>query len=134
MKKASFLQIFIFLGVTGLFTYTFILNSLVGVTGVGALLIMFLAVLSGSWFFWAIGNKGNPDYAAVMPGTPSWRMLFYMIMFSYVLLFEASAYVLAGHNPFAGFEMSINYLLSNKEVFTILVLPLAMLIEYFEAG
>jgi len=133
-KRFSFIQILIFLGVLWLFATTFIFSSPVALTTTGALLIAFMAIVVGSYWFWAIGNKGNPNYAGVEPGVPSWRMWVYMIMFSFVVIYEVVALVIMGHNPFFGFNWSINGLLENKEVLTIVILPLAMVIEYFEPG
>ena len=133
-KNASLVQFFVFLGIGWLFADTFIFNAPVALTGTGALLISFAAILVGSWFFWAIGNKGNPNYAGVSPSSPSWRMWVYMIMFSFVFIYEIVALVIVGHDPFSGFGWALDDLLSNKEVLTIVLLPLAMLLEWYAPG
>lgn len=134
MKIGSFVQIFLFLFASVLFLDAFILHPAAALTATGALLTAFGAVLVGSYAFWAVGNKGNPNYAGVEPGTPSWRMAFYMIMFSYIVIYEVLAFVIAGHNPLSGLIENIKTLALTKEQLMILVLPLLMIMEYYEPG
>ena len=130
MKTPSFIQLLIFLGVLGLFVNVMIFNPPIALTGVGALIIFLSAIVVGSWWFWAIGNKGNPNYAQIEPSSAGWRMLFYMIMLAYVVIYELVAFLLAGHNPLAG--IALNSLTSEQVL--LFALPGAMLVEWFERG
>jgi len=56
---------------------------------------LFLGALLGLVGFWAVGNKGNRNFAMVRPFTGSWRMLVYWLMFApYIIHFLLS--ILAG--------------------------------------
>jgi hypothetical protein len=74
------IQNVLFLGALGAYYYYIIKPSFLTPVAI------FLGIILGLVGFWAVGNKGNRNFAMVRPLSGSWRMLVYFLMWSPLLL------------------------------------------------